>query len=93
MNTSEELQVSPEEPEPNALMHIVAPIVAIGATMIVRKALNAGYRRATGDDAPGPREPGASIGRILMWSVVTAVAATAVEVAVYRMTNRPTHPD
>lgn len=93
MNTSEELQVSPEEPEPNALMHIVAPIVAIGATMIVRKALNAGYRRATGGDAPGPRDPGASIGRILMWSVVTAVAATAVEVAVYRMTNRPTHPD
>ncbi len=75
--------------EPSPLLHLVAPVVAIGATMIVRKALNAGYRRATGTDAPGPRDPGVSIARVLMWSVVTAAAATAVEVAVYRITNRP----
>ena len=91
MKPSEELQVSAEDSEPNPLMHIVAPIVAIGATMIVRKALNAGYRRATGADAPGPRDPGVSIGRILIWSIVTAAAATAVEVAVYRITNRSSH--
>lgn len=77
--------------EPSPLIHLVAPVVAIGATMIVRKALNAGYRRATGTDAPGPRDPGVSIARVLLWSVVTAAAATAVEVAVYRMTNRPAH--
>lgn len=75
--------------EPSPLLRLVAPVVAIGATMIVRKALNAGYRRATGTDAPGPRDPGVSIARVLMWSVVTAAAATAVEVAVYRITNRP----
>ncbi|CAB4928030.1 unannotated protein [freshwater metagenome] len=91
MNTSDVKQVQPEEAEPSPLLHLVAPIVAIGATMIVRKALNAGYRRATGSDAPGPRDPGVSIGRILLWSVVTAAAATAVEVAVFRITNRPTH--
>ena len=77
--------------EPSPLIHLVAPVVASGATMSVRKALNAGYRRATGTDAPGPRDPGVSIARVLLWSVVTAAAATAVEVAVYRMTNRPAH--
>ena len=82
---------SGEHPEPSPLLHLVAPVVAIGATMIVRKALNAGYRRATGSDAPGPRDPGVSIARVLVWSVVTAAAATAVEVAVYRITNRPAH--
>lgn len=91
MNTSDVQQVPPDETGPSPLLHLVAPIVAIGATMIVRKALNAGYRRATGSDAPGPRDPGVSIGRVLLWSVVTAAAATAVEVAVYRITNRPTH--
>ncbi len=91
MNPSDVQQVPSDEPGPSPLVHLVAPIVAIGATMIVRKALNAGYRRATGSDAPGPRDPGVSIGRVILWSVVTAAAATAVEVAVYRITNRPTN--
>lgn len=95
MNKSELQGVSEPEhgsaidTEPSPMLHLVAPVVAIGATMIVRKALNAGYRRATGSDAPGPRDPGVSIARVLLWSVVTAAAATAVEVAVYRITNRP----
>ena len=84
-------QATDLESEASPLLHLVAPMVAIGATMIVRKALNAGYRRATGSDAPGPRDPGVSIARVLMWSVVTAAAATAVEVAVFRITNRPAH--
>lgn len=72
----------------NPMMHLVAPIVAIGATMLVRKALNSGYKRVTGSAAPDPREPGVTLGRALMWAVVTAATAAAVEVAVYRLTNQ-----
>ncbi len=75
--------------EVNPVIHLVAPIIAIGATMIVRKVLNAGYERVTGTPPPGPRDPGVAFGRALMWAVVTAATAAAVEVAVYRATNRP----
>ncbi len=75
------------EPEINPAMHLIAPIVAIGATMVVRRVMNSSYRRVTGSDAPDPRAPGVTFARALMWAVVTAAAAAAVEVAVYRLTN------
>lgn len=75
------------EPEVNPMMHLVAPIVAIGATMVVRKMLNSGYRRVTGSPAPDIQEPGVTFTRALVWAVATAAAAAAVEVAVYRMTS------
>ena len=80
--------VQSPQAEVNPLVHVITPIVAIGATMLVRKALNVGYRRVTGTDAPGPRDPGVTLGRALLWAVVTAAAAAAVEVAVYRVTSR-----
>lgn len=77
------------EAEVNPAMHLIAPIVAVGATMLVRKALNSGYRRVTGSPAPSPGERDVTLGRALMWAVVTAATAAAVEVAVYRIVNRP----
>jgi len=82
------MAIEKAEPEVNPLMHLVAPIVAIGATMIVRKVLNSGYRRVTGSPAPDPHEPGVSLTRALVWAVATAATAAAVEVAVYRLTNQ-----
>lgn len=79
---------APTSPEINPMMHLVAPIVAIGATMLVRKAMNSGYRRVTGHDAPDPRAPQVTFARAMLWAIVTAATAAAVEVAVYRLTNQ-----
>lgn len=77
--------------EPNPIMHLVAPITAIGATMVMRKVLNAAYEKKTGNQAPDPRDGRVNFGRALMWAIVTAAAAAAVETAVYRVMNRETH--
>jgi len=79
--------------QPNLFMHLIAPMTATGATMLVRKVLNAGYQRSSGRTAPDPRDPRVNIGRALMWAIVTAATAAAVETVVYRAMNRGTHTD
>ena len=59
--------------------------------MVMRKVLNGAYERQTGNQAPDPRDGRVGFGRALMWAVVTAAAAAAVETAVYRIMNRETH--
>jgi hypothetical protein len=81
------------EDEPNPIMHLIAPITAIGATMLMRKVLNTSYQRATGSSAPDPHDPRVHFGRALVWAIVTAATAAAVETAVYRAMNRGTHTD
>jgi len=76
-----EVHVSP-------LTHVAAPLIAFGATMIARKALDFGYRRATGHDAPNATDPQVRLSRALAWTAVTAVTAAVVEVAVYRAVTR-----
>lgn len=77
-----------EEVQINPLAHLIAPIAAIGATMLVRRIMTSGYERATGRPAPAPRDPAVSFGRALMWTAVTAATAAVVEVAVYRIANQ-----
>lgn len=72
----------------NPLAHLIAPVAAIGATMLVRKLMTSGYERATGRQAPAPRDPSVSFGRALMWTALTAATAAVVEVAVYRIANQ-----
>jgi len=72
----------------NPLVHVVAPLVAIGATMVVRKMLNKGYQRATGHAAPDSRDPSTRLASALLWTAITAAAAATAEVAVYRATAR-----
>ena len=72
----------------NPLAHLIAPIAAIGATMLVRRIMTSGYERATGRPAPAPRDPAVSFSRALMWTAVTAATAAVVEVAVYRIANQ-----
>lgn len=70
------------------MVHVIAPLVAIGATMIVRKMLNQGYERTTGHAAPDSRDPNTRLVSALIWTAVTAAAAAVAEVAVYRATAR-----
>jgi hypothetical protein len=86
MSEATPVEVSPKV-EMNPLAHVIAPIAAIGATMLVRKMMNSSYERVTGHPAPAPRDPAVSFGRALMWTAVTAATAAVVEVAVYRLAN------
>lgn len=74
--------------EINPVAHLIAPIAAIGATMLVRKLMTTGYERISGRPAPAPRDPAVSFSRALMWTAVTAATAAVVEVAVYRIANQ-----
>lgn len=72
------------EVEVNPLVHVIAPIAAIAATMLARKVLNGSYRTVTGRNAPVPRDPSVSLARAIAWTAVTAATAAVVEVMVYR---------
>ncbi|MHB1066996.1 MAG: DUF4235 domain-containing protein [Candidatus Nanopelagicales bacterium] len=74
--------------EVNPLVHLIAPLAAIGATMLARKFLNSGYRRVTGNPAPDPGDASVKFARAVMWAAVTAATAAVVEVAVYRIVNQ-----
>jgi hypothetical protein len=76
-----------ETVEINPIAHLIAPLAAIGATMLARKLMTSGYERVTGRHAPAPRDPGVSFGRALVWTAFTAATAAVVEVAVYRIAN------
>lgn len=73
--------------EVSPIAHLIAPIIAIGATMLVRKWLNSGYKRVAKGPVPTAGDPRVSLGRALMWSALTAATAAVVEVAVIRIAN------
>jgi len=74
--------------EINPMTHVIAPIVAFGATMLVRKVLQSGYRMVTGTDAPDTHDPQVKFTRALTWTIITAATAAVVEVEVYRFLNK-----
>ena len=81
-------QGSQYEVQINPLAHLIAPVAAIGATLLVRRVLDSGYRRVTGGPAPVPRDPQVTLAKALLWTAVTAATAAVVEVAVYRLANQ-----
>jgi hypothetical protein len=81
-------EVQPEEPHVNPMVHLIAPLVAFGATMIVRKVMNSSYRKVTGTQPPGAHDEQVSFARAVMWAAATAATAAVVEVAVYRITTK-----
>ncbi len=87
MDDTQELESPQEEIEVNPMVHLVAPVVAIVGTMVIRKAINSAYEKATGRVAPIPRDPAVPWGRALMWTVVITTSAALAEVAIYRAIN------
>jgi len=75
---------------------LLAPIVTIGATWLVTRGLNAGYRSFTGSQPPKASDASAPLRKVIVWSLVTACAVTVVNLGVDRWvaragtTNRPT---
>jgi len=74
--------------EVNPMVHLIAPVVAIVGTMVVRKLVNTAYERATGRPAPLPRDPRTPMLRAILWTAVITTSTAVAEVAIYRAINR-----
>lgn len=74
--------------EVNPMVHLIAPVVAIVGTMVVRKLVNTAYERTTGRPAPLPRDPRTPIMRAILWTAVITTTTAVAEVAIYRAVNR-----
>ena len=70
--------------EPGPGLHVAATLIAFGATAIVRRAMDSGYRRATGRPTPSPTDGTSSALRTIAWAALTAATAAVVEVAILR---------
>ena len=66
------------------VLRMTAPLVALGATWAVSKALNAVYRGVTGQEPPVAEDRNVSFGRVLTWTVVTATTAAVIQMVIYR---------
>ena len=74
--------------ENQLVVHVLAPLAAIGATWAARKLLNSSYRKLTGHSAPDPQDAQVALGSALAWAAITAASAAVVEVAVFRFLAR-----
>jgi hypothetical protein len=74
--------------ENQLVVHVLAPLVVIGATWGVRKVLNSSYRMVTGHSAPNSQDTQVKLGSALAWAAITAASAAVVEVAVFRFLAR-----
>ena len=70
------------------LLHLLAPIVAAGAVWAARQAINRGYERFSGRQAPSPGDAQTSWRRAITWTAVTASTAAVIEVAIRRVANK-----
>ena len=68
---------------------VAAPLVAGVGAWAVRKALDSGFRLATGRPAPTASDLNILPRRIVLWAAVTAAGVAAVNVAVDRVMLRP----
>jgi hypothetical protein len=69
------------------LLHLVAPVVTIGAVWAARAVINRTYEMVAGRPPPMPSDPQTSWRRALVWTAVTTTAAAMIEVSVHRVAN------
>lgn len=67
---------------------IIAPVLAIGATFVARKALGSAYRSITGTEAPSNKDRHASLASIIAWAAISGATAAVIETLVFRSTAR-----
>ena len=72
------------------VLHVMAPIVALGVTWAARGALNSAYTRITGKKPPIADDPAVSFARALTWTIVTASTAAVIEMVIYRAGSKMT---
>lgn len=72
--------------EASTALKVAAPMIALGAGWLVRKALDGVYTRSTGTAPPKASDRDVNIGRVLVYAAATAVAITLVNVTIDRLT-------
>lgn len=70
------------------ILHITAPLVALGATWVARAALNRIYTKSTGHEPPASDDASVSFMKALTWTLVTASTAAVIEMVIYRSASR-----
>jgi ribose/xylose/arabinose/galactoside ABC-type transport system permease subunit len=69
-------------------MSVKIAVVESAASWLVRRAMEAGYRAATGQDPPTARNQAAPLQRILVWASVSAAGVAAANVLADRLVLR-----
>jgi len=62
----------------------LAPLISVGVTMLVRKGLQRGYERRTGNLPPERGDLSTPLGTVILWAGVTALATALIDVMVQR---------
>lgn len=81
-------QGSSSTPDPNMVFKVAAPIIAIGATWAVRKAMEKSYSGLTGNPPPRANDPDQGLTRVLLWATATAAAIAIVDVVISRTMHK-----
>ncbi len=68
----------------------VAPLVTMGTTWVLRKALMTGYESATGRPAPVIHNREASVTERVVWAAAMGAAIALIEIVVWRALDSST---
>ena len=74
--------------DPNMILKVAAPIVAIGATWAVRKIMGKSYSGLTGNPPPRANDPNQHLMKVLLWATATAAAIAVVDVVISRTMHK-----
>ena len=74
--------------DPNMILKVAAPIVAIGATWAVRKIMDKSYSGLTGNPPPRANDPNQHLMKVLLWATATAAAIAVVDVVISRTMHK-----
>jgi len=79
--------------EASTALKVAAPILAIGAGLLVRKVLDTAYEKTTGAPPPRANDRDVKLGRVLVYAAATAMAIAMVNVIIDRSTApKRVHP-
>ncbi len=82
---------SPSDTKPARMSaNTVAPLVTMGTTLVLRKALIAGYESATGKPAPVVHNRDASVTERVVWAATMGAAIALIEIVVWRALDSTT---
>ena len=70
--------------DPNMILKVAAPIIAVGATWAVRKLMDKSYSGLTGNPPPRANDPDQRLTKVLLWATATAAAIAVVDVVISR---------
>ncbi len=74
--------------DPRDLAAKFAPVIALGATWVVRKGMTKGYEAGTGSPAPVIARRQASVTSRVLWSAAMGATVALIEILVWRLLER-----